>query len=93
MDTGTDMTRPPVVAYLRDDFIPLRPDLPVVSAEPATIYDVLRDLVRDPTHRATLGVCGPEYARRHHDTRVVGGMLLTEYRRLLGLDPARESHP
>lgn len=75
-----------VVTYLRDEFVPLRPDLPVVSAEPATAYDVLRELVRDPARRAALGAQGPGYARRYHDTSVVGPQLLAEYRRIPGLE-------
>jgi len=73
-----------VVTYLRDDFLPLRPDLPVVSAEPVSVYDVLRDLVRDPARRLALGARGPGYVRRWHDTSVVGPQLLAEYQRMLG---------
>jgi len=72
-----------VVAYLRTDFARTRPDLPVVSAEPATIQDVLRQLIRDPARRASLGERGPEYVRRHHDARAVAAILLAEYQRLL----------
>jgi hypothetical protein len=75
-----------VVTYLRDEFVPLRPDLPVVSAEPATAYDVLSELVRDPARRAALGAQGPGYVRRYHDTSVVGPQLLAEYRRIPGLE-------
>ncbi len=78
-----------VVTYLRDDFLPLRPDLPVVSAEPGTVYGVLRDLVRDPARRAALGARGPAYVRRHHDTSVVGPQLLAEYRSIPGLEASR----
>jgi hypothetical protein len=72
-----------VIAYLREDFRSLRADLPVVSAEPATIYDVLRDLVRDPARRGALGAQGPPYVRRWHDLEPVGATLLGQYRRLL----------
>jgi len=74
--------RRPVIAYLRDDFRPLRPDLPVVSAEPATIEAVLRELIRDPLRRAEIGARGNAYVRRHHDLPVVGRMLLADYHRL-----------
>ena len=75
--------RRPVIAYIRDDFRPLRPDLPVVSAEPGTIEQVLRELIRDPARRAELGARGNEYAHRHHDLPVVGRMLLADYQRLI----------
>jgi glycosyltransferase involved in cell wall biosynthesis len=75
--------RRPVIAYIRDDFRPLRPELPVVSAEPATIESVLRELIRDPARRAGLGEQGNVYVRRHHDLPVVGRMLLADYQRML----------
>ncbi len=71
----------PVIAYLREDFRPLRPGLPVVSAEPATIYDVLRGLIRDPVRRAVIGTQGPPFVRRWHDLRAVGAVLLAEYQK------------
>jgi len=73
-----------VVAYMRDDLRPQYPDCPVVSAEPATLHAVLRDLVRDPARRAALGESGARFARERHDTRVVGERLLRAYREMLG---------
>ncbi len=74
-----------VVAYLREDLRARYPDCPVVSAEPATLHAVLRDLVRDPARRAALGERGARYARERHDTRVVGERLLRAYREMLGV--------
>lgn len=71
-----------VVTNLRDDFE--RPDgLPAVSANPATIETVLRELIRDPERRATLGARGVAYARERHDAAVVAGRLLDVYRGLV----------
>lgn len=75
-----------VVAYIRDDFHAAHPDCPVVSAEPVTIANVLRELVRDPARRAALGDQGARFVRRQHDTRVVGETLLRHYRGLPGLE-------
>ena len=69
-----------VVAYIREDFAGREPDLPVVSAEPATLVEVLRGLVRDPARRLESGARGPAFVRRLHDTRVVGERLLAAYR-------------
>jgi hypothetical protein len=74
-----------VVAYLRADLRPRFPDCPIVSAEPATLYEVLRGLVRDPARRMRIGEQGARFAREHHDTKVVGAALLGEYRAMLGL--------
>jgi glycosyltransferase involved in cell wall biosynthesis len=79
--------RRPVVSYLREDLRPWYPDCPIVSAEPDTLYTVLRDLVRDPARRAQLGERGARFARERHDTKVVGEKLLRAYRAMLGLEP------
>jgi len=75
--------RRPVVSYLRDDFRDRLEGCPVQSATPATIADVLRGLIRDPARRARLGEQGADYARAHHDLRVVGDRLLHHYREAL----------
>ncbi len=80
-----------VVAYLRDDFRARAPELPAVSADPETLFEVMRELIRNPSRRAALGARGPEYVRRHHDARVVGRKLLEVYMRILGVrTPASE---
>ncbi len=73
-----------VVTYIREDFRRVHPDLPIVSAERDTIFEVLRDLVRDPARRQELGERGRTFTREHHDTRTVGGILLRHYRELRG---------
>ncbi len=77
-----------VVAHLRADFAERLRGCPVVDATPATITDVLRALVRDPTRRAMLGAAGRRYVSEHHDLPVVGARLLAEYRAVLGAAPA-----
>jgi glycosyltransferase involved in cell wall biosynthesis len=79
--------RKAVVAYLRPDLHPLLGDCPVVSAEPATLAGVLRDLARDPARRRQLGEAGPGYVRARHDTRIVGRQLLELYREILDHRP------
>ncbi|HEY2954771.1 MAG TPA: hypothetical protein VGK89_05940 [Candidatus Eisenbacteria bacterium] len=75
-----------VVAYLREDLRSHYPDCPIVSAKPATLHAVLRDLVRDPARRLALGERGARFARERHDTKVVGERLLRHYRAMLGAD-------
>ncbi len=73
----------PVVAHIRDDFrARAAADLPVVSAQPATLVDTLRTLIADPRRRMALGEEGRGYVRREHDTRVVGARLLAAYREI-----------
>jgi glycosyltransferase involved in cell wall biosynthesis len=73
----------PVIAYLRDDVRAAKPELPVLSAEPATLAHALRALAADPAARRALGERGRTFARSVHDLRVVGARLLDDYRRLL----------
>ncbi len=78
-----------VVAFIRGDLRSAQFDCPVVSAEPATITNVLRELVSDPSRRAALGEAGARFVRREHDTRAVGETLLRHYRGLPGLEPPK----
>ncbi|MGH8746894.1 MAG: glycosyltransferase family 1 protein, partial [Burkholderiales bacterium] len=67
-------------------FVPeaIRRDLPVLSAQPATIYQVLKDLVSRPAaHLAALGARGRHYVERWHDPRVIAQRLKIDYERAL----------
>ena len=70
----------PVVCRIRDD---LRhyyaPDLPVISAEPGSIYDVLESLITQPERWADLGRRGVEYVRREHEMHHVAARALSLY--------------
>lgn len=70
----------PVVCRIRDD---LRghypPDLPVVSADPASIYAVLERLVLDPAECARLGQAGAAYARQVHEMHRVAASVVPYY--------------
>jgi glycosyltransferase involved in cell wall biosynthesis len=75
----------PVVAYIREgdlELVPeqMRAEIPVISAEPATIYDVLKELVT--TRRgelAEIGRRGGEYVRRWHDPLRIASGLAADY--------------
>jgi glycosyltransferase involved in cell wall biosynthesis len=70
----------PVVCRIRDDLrAHYPPDLPVVSADPSTIYDVLERLVLDPQERLRLGQAGPGYAAHTHEMHRVAEQVLPYY--------------
>jgi hypothetical protein len=77
----------PVVAYIRESdlrFVPdeLRASLPVVSATPDSIYEVLRELLT--VRRGELPVLGARsraYVERWHDPRAVAAQLAEDYER------------
>ena len=81
----------PVVLHLREDFRDRMPGLPIVNAEPGTLFEALRALVRDPARRAALGEEGTVFVRRHHDLKPVGKMLLERYRTLMDDSKSPES--
>lgn len=73
----------PVVAYIRDDLRGQYPaSLPVVSATPLTIRQVLERLLDDGTLRHELGVQGRRYVEEYHDARRIAQELFDIYRSL-----------
>ena len=78
----------PVVCRIRDDlrqYYP--PDLPIVSAEPGSIYEVLESLITHPERWAELGRRGIEYVQREHEMHVVATRALSLYN--IGLEVDR----
>lgn len=72
----------PVITYLRPDLIKYMPDIPIVSANPRTITDVLRKLVKDKKLREELGKKGRVYAVKHHDSQKIAQQMLEIYKNL-----------
>jgi glycosyltransferase involved in cell wall biosynthesis len=71
----------PVVCRIREDLRGSYPDdLPIISAGPQDVYDVLEGLIKHPETWAELGRQGVEYVRREHEMQVVGARALEAYR-------------
>lgn len=81
----------PVVCYLRPEWLDgMRKqvpgyidELPVVSATPATVEDVLKDLVNDPERRRELGERGRQFALKYHSAEAGARRMDQIYRELL----------
>jgi hypothetical protein len=70
----------PVVAYIRPDLRSAYADgMPVVSAAPAELVEVLRTLARDADLRARVGAAGPGYVAEVHDASRVARQALDAY--------------
>jgi glycosyltransferase involved in cell wall biosynthesis len=69
----------PVVCYIGPEYRKYRPDLPIVSAGPADLTEVLEDLVRDATKRAELGQRSREYVQKYHNVEEVVDQLFSLY--------------
>lgn len=67
-------------------------ELPVVSATPETVYDVVKDLIENPEKRAEIGRRSRAFALKWHSTDAAGRRMDRVYRRLLrdqGYDSSR----
>ena len=79
----------PVVCYIRQEdlgFLPagMREDMPLISAEPPTIYEVLKALLSKPREELTaLGQRSRRYVERWHDPRRIAADLKGEYEQVM----------
>jgi len=73
----------PVVAYIRGDLVSRFPaDLPIVNANPDTIYEQVKRLLQQPHLRRQLGIQGRQYVEKYHDSNVVAEKLIGIYQNL-----------
>lgn len=65
-----------VVCYIRPDLIKTYPDdLPIISANPDTLYPQLKMLVEEPRLRYEIGKAGRNYVERYHEgVRIIKGL-------------------
>lgn len=73
----------PVIAFIRPDLALRMNDLPICSANPDTIYDVLGELLRNPQKRLELGQAGRTFVENHHDSAKVAQHLLNVYQQAM----------
>lgn len=91
----------PVVCYLRPEWLESMrseipgyvDELPVVSATPDTVREVLIDLIEHPAKRAELGRRGREFAVRWHSSRAGARRFDAIYSALLAGDAGAERGP
>lgn len=73
----------PVIEYIREDLIYKYPsDLPIVNANPDTIYDKLKMLIKDAELRHEIGIKSRKYVEKYHSLGVIGPRLLEIYREI-----------
>jgi len=82
----------PAVCFLRPEWlesarkeIPEYVDeLPVISATPETVYDVLRDLIENPEKRREIGIRSREFAVKWHSAEAAARKFDRIYSQLIG---------
>lgn len=73
----------PTVTYIREDLLDQYPrDLPLVNANPDTIYNRLKALIVDAEMRHEIGQRSRVYAEKYHSLEVIGPALLDIYRQI-----------
>jgi hypothetical protein len=78
----------PVICYLRENdlhLIPtkMRDELPIINANPDSIYAVLRDWLKKwHSNYETKEILGRRFAARWHDPVQIAGKLSEDYRRI-----------
>lgn len=69
----------PVVCYIEPELKKYRPDLPIVSAGPASLTSTLEGLINNKALREELGTKSQAYVKRYHDVEKVVNDLLVLY--------------
>ncbi len=73
----------PTITFIREDLIEKYPeDLPIVNANPDTIYDKLKMLIKDSEMRHEIGIKSRKYVEKYHSLEVIGPKLLEIYREI-----------
>lgn len=74
----------PVICYIRPDIAARMPSsLPIVSANPDTLYAELKALLKDAARREMLGLQGNAFVIEYHDAGKVVTQLMHIYRSIL----------
>jgi glycosyltransferase involved in cell wall biosynthesis len=75
----------PVVCYIRSDLVGTFPgSLPIVNANPDTLYEQVKMLLENPEMRHQLGMAGRRYVENFHASDIVTDKLLQIYQHLKG---------
>lgn len=73
----------PVICYIREDLVKTYPpELPIVNANPDTIYQQLKMLLHYSERWESLGKRGRKYVEKHHSLEKVAKQLTAIYRKL-----------
>ena len=89
----------PVICFLREEWLASMrreipgyvEELPVISATPATVEGVLRDLIANPRKRQEIGARSRSFAMKWHSAGAAGKRFDEIYSGLLGIGRAREA--
>lgn len=73
----------PVVCYIRGDLVNTYPhDLPIVNANPDSLFDVLKMLIQQPEQWEKIGRQGRAYVEKYHHVPKAAQQLIQIYKKL-----------
>lgn len=74
----------PVITYIRkpQEYLPKGIQCPVINADPDSLKDALRTLIKDPALRQTLGEQGRRYVEEVHSFQTIGHQMHSLYQEL-----------
>ncbi|WP_027417274.1 glycosyltransferase family protein [Aneurinibacillus terranovensis] len=73
----------PVVTFIRPDLVSqFPPELPIINANPDTVYDQIKMLLDNPHLRHQAGINGRKYVEKYHASDVVAERVLAIYENL-----------
>jgi len=72
----------PVISYIRKDLIKYDPELPIINANPDTIYDVLKWAINNRQKLLEIGIKSREYTIKNRDSLVIAKKLYQIYKSL-----------
>ena len=78
----------PVISYIREDdlvFIPprMRAELPIINADPSSIYHILKKWLQCRTELRTRGLAGREFVDKWHDPEKIAAQMRSLYESVL----------
>ncbi|WP_412969546.1 glycosyltransferase family 4 protein [Fredinandcohnia sp. 179-A 10B2 NHS] len=74
----------PVICYIREDLLVTYPkNLPIISANPDTIYEQLKILIVDSVKRNEIGKKSRDYVEKYHDSILIAEQLKAIYEKVL----------
>jgi len=74
----------PVICRIDEKLVKYYKNLPVVSANPETLYEELKKLILNPSLRNKLGIEGRKYIEKNHDALKIAKEFINLYRSLDG---------
>ena len=75
----TMMLGVPNMAYIRDDFLAIVPDCPIIVTRPETVHQRLSEYIDRRDELKAIGARGPAFVRAHHDPRLIMRRVVARY--------------